>query len=343
MELTTVWFILIAVLWTGYFVLDGYDLGVGMALPILGSKTATDGEAEETDRRRRLLLTSIGPHWDGNEVWLITAGGATFAAFPEWYATLFSGFYLPLLIILVALILRGMGIEYRHKRDDDTWRAGWDLAIAGGSTVTAVLWGVALTNLVRGVPIDASGEYVGNVFTLLNPLTLLGGVTFAALFLTHGLLFLSVKTLGEVRDEARTLAVRTDVVTSVLAVALLAGLGMARGRATTLLAAGALLAGLAAARRRRELVAFSGTAVTIAAAVASYFLMLYPDVMPSSIDPAYSLTITSASSTPYTLKIMTIVALVFTPVVVGYQGWSYWVFRQRLGTHHIPQADAPSG
>ena len=345
MELTTVWFILIAVLWTGYLVLDGYDLGVGMLLPVLGGARAVDGDAAEADRRRRLMLTTIGPHWDGNEVWLLTAGGATFAAFPEWYATLFSGFYLALLVILAGLILRALGIEYRHKRDDDTWRARWDAALVFGSWVPAVLWGVALTNIVRGVPIDESGEYVGSFLTLLNPVALLGGATFAALFLTHGALFIAYKTVGPIREEARALALRVGPVAAVLALALLGALGSLRGTTASwivsALAAGALVAGLWSARSGHEGRAFLGTAVTIGLATISYFLMLFPDVMPSTIDPAYSLTTTSASSTPYTLRIMTIVAVVFTPIVIGYQAWSWVVFRRRLGTQHIPESHAP--
>ena len=345
MELTTVWFVLIAVLWTGYLVLDGYDLGVGMLLPVLGGRRASGGDPVEADRRRRLMLTTIGPHWDGNEVWLLTAGGATFAAFPEWYATLFSGFYLALLVILVGLIVRALGIEYRHKRDDDGWRAGWDAALVFGSWVPAVLWGVALTNIVRGVPIDASGEYVGNFLDLLNPVALLGGATFAALFLTHGALFIAYKTLGPIRDEARAVALRTGPVAAVLALVLLGVLGSLRGTTASwvvsALAAVALVAGLVASRAGNDGQAFAGTAVTIGLATVSYFLMLFPDVMPSSLDPAWSLTTTSASSTPYTLRIMTIVAVVFTPIVIGYQAWSWVVFRRRLGTHHIPDSHAP--
>jgi cytochrome d ubiquinol oxidase subunit II len=344
MELTTVWFILIAVLWTGYLVLDGYDLGVGMLLPVLGGRRAA-GDPAEADRRRRLMLTTIGPHWDGNEVWLLTAGGATFAAFPEWYATLFSGFYLALLVILAGLILRALGIEYRHKRDDDRWRAGWDAAVVFGSWVPAVLWGVALTNIVRGVPIDASGEYVGTFLDLLNPVALLGGATFAALFLTHGALFIAYKTLGPIRDEARALALRTGPVAAVLALVLLGVLGGLRGTTASWvvsgLAAVALVAGLLASRAGSDGQAFAGTAATIGLATVAYFLMLFPDVMPSSLDPAWSLTTTSASSTPYTLRIMTIVAVVFTPIVIGYQAWSWVVFRRRLGTHHIPDSHAP--
>jgi len=192
-ELTTIWFCLIAILWVGYFVLEGFDFGVGMLLPVL-----TRNEAE-----RRVLINTIGPVWDGNEVWLLVAGGATFAAFPEWYATLFSGFYLPLLLILLALIVRGVSFEYRHKRDRDDWRAWWDRMIFVGSVVPAVLWGVAFANIVRGVDIDAHKEYVGSFVDLLNPFALLGGITTALLFLTHGALFIALKTDGEIRHRAR--------------------------------------------------------------------------------------------------------------------------------------------
>lgn len=345
MELTTVWFILIAVLWTGYLVLDGYDLGVGMLVPVLGGTRASDGDPGEEDRRRRLMLTTIGPHWDGNEVWLLTAGGATFAAFPEWYATLFSGFYLALLVILVGLILRALGIEYRHKRDDDRWRAGWDAAIVFGSWIPAVLWGVALTNIVRGVPIDADSEYVGTFLDLLNPLALVGGAAFAALFMTHGAVFLTYKTKGPIREEARALVLRVGPVAAVLAVVLLGWLGATRGNTASWIvsagAAAALVGGLLATLRARDGWAFAGTAAAIGLATIAYFTMLFPDVMPSTLDPAYSLTTTSASSSNYTLRIMTVVAVVFTPIVIGYQAWSWIVFRRRLGTHNIPDSHAP--
>ena len=193
MELTTVWFALIAVLWIGYFTLEGFDFGVGMLLPVLA----------EDETERRVMINTIGPVWDGNEVWVLVAGGATFAAFPEWYATLFSGFYLPLLLILVALIVRGLAFEYRAKRDNAAWRARWDLAIVIGSLVPAVLWGVAFANILRGVPIDADGEYVGGFFNLLNPYALLGGATTLLLFLTHGAVFISLKTDGRIRHAAR--------------------------------------------------------------------------------------------------------------------------------------------
>ncbi|MGN6634178.1 MAG: cytochrome d ubiquinol oxidase subunit II [Oryzihumus sp.] len=338
MELTTVWFILIGVLWTGYFVLEGFDFGVGMLMPVLG-------RGEDGETRKRVLLNTIGPVWDGNEVWLLTAGGATFAAFPHWYATLFSGFYLPLLLLLVALIVRALGFDYRGKVDDPAWRRRWDVAIVVGSVVPALLWGVALTNIVRGVPINAAKEYTGNLFTLLNPVGLLGGLTTVALFLTHGAIFVALKTEGDIRREARELSLRVGLVAAALAVALLVTLNAQTGSAASWVAAGAaavaLLAGLLASWRDREGWAFVGTFVAIGAAVASLFLALYPDVMPSSTNPAFSLTVTNASSTAYTLKIMTIVAAVFTPLVLAYQAWTYWVFRRRIGTRHIPAAGGP--
>jgi cytochrome d ubiquinol oxidase subunit II len=340
MELSTFWFIVIGVLWTGYFVLEGFDFGVGMLLPVLGGKRFAS-DAADAEKRRRVLLNTIGPVWDGNEVWVLTAGGATFAAFPHWYATMFSGFYLPLLLILVALIVRNLGFDYRHKRPEAQWKARWDVAIFWGSLVPALLWGVALTNVVRGVPIDADKEYTGTVLTLLNPVGLLGGLVFVALFVTHGAIFIGLKTDGPIRQDARLIAQRVGVVAAVLAVVLLLILGLGDGNAaswiTTVVAAVALLWAIGANRQGREGWAFIGTAVTIAMAVATYFLILFPNVMPSSTNEAWSLTVENASSTPYTLKVMTIVALIFTPIVLLYQGWTYWVFRKRLSTKHIPE------
>lgn len=342
MDFPTIWFVIIGVLWTGYFVLEGFDFGVGMLLPVLGRGS----DAADTEKRRRVLINTIGPVWDGNEVWVLTAGGATFAAFPYWYATMFSAFYLPLLLILVALIVRNLGFDYRGKRDDDRWRANWDKAIIVGSFVPALLWGVALTNLVRGLPIDADMEFRGNLFTLLNPVCLLGGLVTLGLFLTHGALFTALKTTGQIREDARGVATRVGVATAVLAVALLAVLGAQHGNfgswLTTVVAALALVGALVANLRGREGWAFTGTFVTIAMAVATYFLLLFPNVMPSSLNPAWSLTVDNASSTPYTLKIMTVVALVFTPLVLLYQSWTYWVFRKRIGTQHIPAAAQPA-
>ena len=335
MELTTFWFILIAVLWTGYFFLEGFDFGVGMLL----HPFARD------DRDRRVLINTIGPVWDGNEVWLLTAGGATFAAFPNWYATLFSGFYLALFLILLALILRGVAFEYRGKVDDPRWRARWDLAIAIGSWVPAVLWGVAFANIVRGVPIDANGDFTGTLLTLLNPFALLGGVVTASLFVLHGLHFVALKTSGDVRERARTVEPKVAAVAIVAGGTFLIWNQLAHGAGWTwvpvLAAAGGLVASAAATRAGRDGWAFVGTGIAIAAAVVALFGGLYPDVMPSTTDPAFSLTVDNASSTDYTLKIMSWVAVVMTPVVLAYQAWSYWVFRKRIGTEHIPPAHAP--
>ncbi|GAA5159046.1 cytochrome d ubiquinol oxidase subunit II [Ornithinimicrobium tianjinense] len=338
MELTTIWFILIAVLWIGYFVLEGFDYGVGALLPVLGRDEA--GGAVTGETRRRQMLGAIGPFWDGNEVWLLTAGGATFAAFPHWYATLFSGFYLPLLLILVALIVRGIGLEYRGKVDSTTWRQRMDLMIVAGSALPALLWGVAFTNIVRGVPIDAEMEYVGGFWNLLNPVALLGGLVTLTLFLTHGALFVALKTDGQIRHDARALALRLGTVAAVLAVAWLTVMHLSTGNAASWVLAGlaavALVAGLAAARGGREGWGFAGTFVTIALATASLFVALFPDVMPSTLDAAWSLTVENAASTQKTLGIMTVVAVVFTPVVLLYQAWTYWTFRRRISGHHIP-------
>ncbi|MGA4728302.1 cytochrome d ubiquinol oxidase subunit II [Micromonospora taraxaci] len=331
MELTTIWFLLVAVLFTGYFILEGFDFGVGMLLPVLG----------RDDRERRVLINTIGPVWDGNEVWLITAGGAMFAAFPEWYATLFSGFYLPLLLILLALIARGVAFEYRHKRPEASWKRRWDTAIVAGSLLPAFLWGVAFANILRGVPLDADHEYVGGLVDLLHPYALLGGATTLALFLTHGAVFLALKTTGDIRERAGALAVRLGVAAAVLAVGFLTWtLSIRSSTSAVVLAVGAalaLLGGLAAARVRREGWAFTGTAVAIGLAVATLFAALFPNVLPSTLDAAGTLTATNAASTPYTLKIMTWVAVIFTPVVLAYQGWTYWVFRKRIGVANIPQ------
>jgi cytochrome d ubiquinol oxidase subunit II len=332
MELTTVWFVLIAVLWVGYFALEGFDFGVGLLLPVLA----------RNDTERRVMYNTVGPVWDGNEVWLLVAGGATFAAFPEWYATLFSGFYLPLLFIVLALIVRGLAFEYRAKKDDDRWRRNWDAALVVGSVVPAVLWGVAFANLVAGVPIDADFEFTGSLATLLNPYALLGGTVTLLLFATHGAMFVALKTDGDIRHRARRLAIRLGVAAAVVAVAFLgwtqARTGTTASAAAFAVAAVALAAGIAMAGRGREGWAFLGTFVTIAVAVAGLFLALFPDVMPSTTSAAYSLTTSNAAATPYTLTVMSWVALLCLPFVVGYQAWSYWVFRKRISTRHIPGA-----
>lgn len=335
MELSTFWFLLIGVLWTGYFFLEGFDFGVGMLLHPLG----------RTEQERRVLINTIGPVWDGNEVWLLTAGGATFAAFPNWYATLFSGFYLALFLILIALILRGVAFEYRGKVDSDTWRKRWDLAIAFGSWVPSVLWGVAFANIVAGVPINENGDFTGSLLTLLNPFGLLGGVVTASLFILHGLHFVALKTEGEVHDSATSMSLKVAPVTIAAGAVFLIWNQLARGEAWTwapvLVAAVGLVASVLATRAGRDGAAFLATGIAIAAAVMALFGSLYPDVMPSTTDPAFNLTVENASSTPYTLKIMSWVAVIMTPVVLGYQAWSYWVFRKRIGTRHIPAVHVP--
>ena len=330
MEITTIWFAAIAFLWVGYLVLEGFDFGVGMWMPILG----------RNDTERRVVLNTIGPVWDGNEVWLIVAGGATFAAFPEWYASMFSGFYLPLFAILVALILRATALEYRGKRDHPAWRRRWDWCIVGGSITPAFLWGVALANIVHGVPLDREHEYVGSVFDLLTPYALLGGLAMVVLFLTHGAMFIALKTTGDVRTRANRAAVRVGLLT----LPIVGGFGawtvadgdLARTAPIALCAVAALLVGLVAASAGRDGWAFAGTAVTIGLLTVLLFVALFPDVMRSSIDPAYSLTTSNAAATAYTLEIMSWSAIVFVPLVMLYQAWSYWVFHKRIGTHHIP-------
>ncbi|MCQ4081766.1 cytochrome d ubiquinol oxidase subunit II [Streptomyces sp. RB6PN25] len=332
MHLHDLWFVLIAVLWTGYFFLEGFDFGIGILTKLLAR--------DETERR--VLINTIGPVWDGNEVWLLTAGGATFAAFPDWYATLFSGFYLPLLLILVCLIVRGVAFEYRAKRDDERWKRNWENAIFWTSLLPAFLWGVAFANIVRGVPIDAAKNFTGSVLDLLNPYALLGGVMTLVLFTFHGSVFAALKTLGDIRARARSFATVLGLVAAVVAAAFLLWTQLHSGNARSLgalvLAVTALVLALVFNRLGREGWAFAFSGVTIAASVAMLFLALFPDVMPSTTDPAWSLTVSNASSSPYTLTIMTWVAGFMTPVVIAYQAWTYWVFRKRIGAHHIPGA-----
>lgn len=330
MELTTIWFILIAVLFIGYFVLEGFDFGVGMLVGVLA----------KNEKERRVLINTVGPVWDGNEVWLLVAGGAMFAAFPEWYATLFSGFYLPLLLILVALIFRGVAFEYRGKRPEPEWKARWDWAIIIGSFVPALLWGVAFANIARGVKLDASHEYVGGFFELLNPYALLGGLVTLTVFLVHGAVFVALKTTGDIRERAHALAVKVGLVAAVLAVVFIIWTGIMQGQLAVWvlggLAALAFVGALAAAQFNRDGWAFVGSAVAIVGVVSMLFVGLFPDVLPSTINEAYSLTVHNASSTPYTLKIMTWVAVVFTPIVIAYQSWTYWVFSKRISVKNIP-------
>jgi cytochrome bd ubiquinol oxidase subunit II len=343
-HLSDLWFIAIAVLWAGYFVLEGFDFGVGILLPVLG----------RGDAGRRVMINTIGPVWDGNEVWLLTAGGATFAAFPGWYASMFSAFYLPLLIVLVALIARGVAFEFRGKRDSPRWRLGWDGAIWAGSLVPAILWGVAFGNVLHGIPLDAAHNYVGNFFTLLNPYALLGGLTTLALFALHGAMFLALKTTGDLRGRANALTWKLGLAAVVAGGGFLAwteasyraaghtGTTGAASVALAAVAATALIAGVLASRARREGAAFAGNAVAIAAATAALFAALYPRVLPSTLAAAGTLTTANASSTAKTLAVMTVVAVIFLPFVLLYQGWTYWVFRRRIGAGPVPAPATPA-
>ncbi|MER5673618.1 cytochrome d ubiquinol oxidase subunit II [Pseudonocardia alni] len=330
MALVDVWFVLIAVLWTGYLCLEGFDFGVGMLLPVVAR--------DETDRR--VALGTIGPVWDGNEVWLLVAGGATFAAFPEWYASLFSGFYLAFLLLLVALILRGIALEYRAK--EPRWAPVLDRVLTGSSFAAALLLGVALANIVHGVPLDADHEFTGTLLTLLHPYALLGGVTTVLVFALHGAAFLALKTDGPVRERAARVAVTAGLFAipagaAFLLWTLLDG-APAWAVAPVLVAALGLAGGTLAAARGRSGRSFTATTVAIVAVAVTLFGSLYPDVLPSTTDPDFSLTVVNAASTPYTLTIMTWVAAVVTPVVLAYQAWTFWVFRRRLTREDVVDA-----
>jgi cytochrome bd ubiquinol oxidase subunit II len=329
MDLNTVWFSLIAVLFIGFFFLEGFDYGVGILHPFM----------TKDDRKRRVVINTIGTFWDGNEVWMLTAGGAMFAAFPHWYATMFSGFYSALLLMLVALIIRGVSFEFRSKDKNPAWRSLWDWALFAGSAVPAVLWGVAVANLVRGVPIDANMNYVGGFFNLLNPYALLGGLMTLALFTLHGAIFLNLKTTDDLQEKARAIAIKlwlptvfivvAFVVASYFATDIFTRSGINPGFAPIIAAAALLLSGWFL-KRDRSGWAFIMTGITLAFAVITIFIGLFPRVMVSSLNDAWSLTIYSASSSPYTLKVMTIVAVIFVPIVLIYQSWTYWVFRKRV-------------
>ncbi|MCE0768541.1 cytochrome d ubiquinol oxidase subunit II [Pseudonocardia kujensis] len=332
MDLPLLWFVAIAVLWTGYLVLEGFDFGVGALLPVLSR--------DDTDRR--VMINSIGPVWDGNEVWLITAVGATFAAFPAWYASMLSGFYLPMLLILLALIGRGVAFEYRGKVDSVAWRRRWDAVIVAGSTLPAFLWGLLFANLVRGLAMGPDHVVTTDVVGLFNGYAVLGGLLTLGLFLLHGAVFLSLKTDGPVRLRARSFAAWSALVVLPLLVAFA---GWTQGRSgepwtlpVAIVSVVALALGAGLVRRGREGWAFTATAVAVGTLAVLVFGSLFPDVLPSTTDPASSLTIDNAASAPYTLTVMTWVAAVFLPLVLAYQAWSYWVFRRRVTRAHISPA-----
>lgn len=327
--LQTLWFILIAILWIGFFFLEGFDFGVGMLLPFLGKK----------DEERRAVINAIGPTWDGNEVWLLTAGGATFAAFPHWYATMFSGFYLALFLLLVGLILRGISFEYRSKDANPAWRSRFDWMIAIGSFMASLLLGAAFANLARGVPIDENMMYTGNLFTLLNPYGLLGGLTTVVVFLLHGANFLGLKLEGELRERAIAFSKKLYIAAVVVATLLLIAtyfytdirskLGIDPG-ITPIASFVALLVAIYFINRKMEGWAFVMTALHIVLTQVTFFTLMFPRVMVSSLNPDWSLTIYNASSSQYTLTVMSVVALIFVPIVLAYQGWTYYMFRKRV-------------
>ena len=326
--LQTLWFILIAILWIGFFFLEGFDFGVGMLLPFLGKK----------DTERRAIINTIGSVWDGNEVWLLTAGGATFAAFPHWYATMFSGFYLALFLLLIGLILRGISFEYRSKDANPEWRNRFDWMIAIGSFLSALLLGAAFANLARGVPINEKMMFTGNLFTLLNPYGLLGGVTTVAVFLLHGANFLGLKLEGELRTRVNGFAKKLWAVTSVLYIALgiftyAAGFwarGIVNPGIIPITAVVVLLVAGYFINQKMEGWAFIMVALNIVLTQVTFFSMTFPNVMLSTTNPAYSLTIYNASSSQYTLTVMSIIALIFVPIILAYQGWTYYMFRKRI-------------
>ncbi|MDT7728027.1 MAG: cytochrome bd ubiquinol oxidase subunit [Actinomycetota bacterium] len=335
MSLEVVWFVIIAFFWIGYLFLEGFDFGVGMLLPVLG----------RDNTERRVMVNTIGPVWDGNEVWLIVAAGATFAAFPDWYASLFSGAYLPLLVILLALIGRGVAFDYRGKVDSVRWRRNWDRLIMLGSWLPSFGVGLLLATTALGLPLNARGDRVGGAFAAVRWDTVLGGLAVVGFALAHGAVYLALKTEGEFRDRTRKLALRLMPVAVLPMLAFGAVVQARSGSAWTLVPlALAVVAGPVAwwrLRKGREGQAFAALGVLVAAAMVTVFGSLYPDVLPSTLDAANSLTVTNASSSPYTLKVMTWVALFGAPVVLIYQSWTYWVFRKRIGTHHIPAVHAP--
>ena len=332
MDLPTVWFIAISVLWIGYLFLEGFDLGVGMHM-ILTARNNTD---------RRVMLNTIGPVWDGNEVWLITAGAATFAAFPFWYASLFSSLYLPLVFVLLGLIFRAVAIEYRGKGHTARWTRNWDLAIGIGSFLAAFGVGAALGLTTTGLPLNENGDRVGGAFAWFTPYAVLGGLAVVGFCLVHAAVFLALKSDGPVRHRSREWFVRWSPVALLPIVAWVLVIQYQSGKLYTLalivIAVVAVVWAWLSGKAGREGRAFVGVGVFLIAGAASIFASVYPVVLPSTIDPAFDLTVANASSGEYTLGIMTWVAALSLPLIIAYQAWTYWVFRQRVSEHHIPEA-----
>ncbi|WP_309071349.1 cytochrome d ubiquinol oxidase subunit II [Arthrobacter sp.] len=330
--LPTIWFTLVAVLWTGYLFLEGFDLGVGMLMKLFA----------RTDRERRLLLNTVGPVWDGNEVWLVTAIGATLAAFPLWYASLLSTLYVPFVLVLLGLIFRAVAFEYRGKMNNDQWRQRWDLAIFLGSFTSAAGIGAALALTTTGLPLNENGDRVGGPFVWLTFDALLGAAAVVLFCLVHALAFLVLKTDGPIRERARGLLLRTLPVAVVPLLVWAARVYIADGTAWTglllLAAVGAAAASWFAQRAGRDGWGFSWLGAALAASLACIFGSVYPVVLPSTLDDAFNLTVENASSSPYTLGLMSIVAAFGVPLVLAYQGWTYWVFRKRVTEQSIPDA-----
>lgn len=330
--LPTVWFILIAVLWTGYLFLEGFDLGVGMHLLFFTRE----------ERDKRVMLNAIGPVWDGNEVWLITAAGATFAAFPDWYASLFSALYIPLVLVLVGLISRAVAIEYRGKGKSTRWRRGWDAALGLGSLVSAFGVGAMLALTTTGLPLNSNGDRVGGAFAWATPYALIGGLAVVGFSLVHAALFLALKTDDAVRRRSNRFAGRLLPFALIPMVIWVLGVQVASGTGITwmLTLIAVLFAGGAwfANRAGREGRAFVFLGLFLLSGVAAIFGAAYPVVLPSTLSHAFDLTVANASSAPYTLGVMSVVACFGIPLVLAYQGWTYWVFRKRVGAAHIPEA-----
>lgn len=335
MEFQVIWFILWGVLWAVYFMLDGFDFGAAILHRFIA----------KTDEEKRVIINTLGPVWDGNEVWLITAGGATFAAFPTTYALMFSYLYTPLLIILFALIFRGVAFEFRGKVESKTWKKGWDLAITLGSFIPALLFGVAFGNIFQGIPMDSEG-YHGTLFTLLNPYGLLTGILFVFLFIIHGALWLSVKTEGIINERAKRVADKGWYFLLIIALIFLIHTAFATNLyknymenplwfIVPVIAVLALLGVKVFSLKGDYLKAFYSSCLTILMITFTGIIGLYPNLIPSSISPEYNLTIFNSSSSPYTLKIMTIVAIMFVPIVIAYQIWIYRIFRHRISVDEI--------
>lgn len=327
MELNVVWFVLVGVLFIGLFFLEGFDWGVGMLTPFLG----------RGDHERRQIINSIGPVWHGNQVWLITAGGALFAAFPHVYATLFSGFYLALFLMLFGLIIRGVSLEFRSKEADLSWRNMWDWLLALGSFLPALLWGVAVCNLIAGTPIDGQMQYTGTFFDLLTPYTLVGGTVFVLVFIYHGAAYLYIKLAGDLAVRSRGAALQVGLGTALACLALF-GLSFTStdmfnsvlSLTAFILAILSFLASYFLLFKQQGGWAFVFSGLTIAFTTIAYFAGLFPRIMVSSLNSAWSLTVTNAAASPLTLKLMTFVAAIFVPIILIYQGWVYYRFSSRV-------------